>query len=176
MGGMVLAATLTGCGPAARTAVHIRAADSHAGALRPCKASVLSGRGGRQGENTTAHGDIYLTNTSAVACTLYGVPRIELIRADGSVLPVRQTMAGAAPHRLVLPAGKADAGWLTIDWSNWCGAQPGPLRLRLALSHSDGTLLVPFNGPPDYNYVPVCISRIHASTIELTATAQGPAP
>jgi Protein of unknown function (DUF4232) len=47
---------------------------------------VLRGRGGREGESQGAHGDVELTNTGRVACTLHGIPRVEILTAADGLL------------------------------------------------------------------------------------------
>ena len=135
-----------------------------AAAPRSCQAHVLRGRGGREGESMTALGVIDITNTGRQPCTLHGVPGVEILRPDGSALGVRQARPAGPAHPLVLPPGKRLAA-LTVSWANWCHGSPGPLLLRITLPGAGGALVVPFDGPPSYNYVPRCTSPGHASTI-----------
>jgi hypothetical protein len=51
-------------------------------------------------------------------------------------------------------------------------ALPGPLSVRVTLP-AGGEVTGPFNGPPDYNFVPDCLSPGHASTVEVI-DAYGP--
>ena len=131
---------------------------------------MLRGRGGRQGENVGAHGDIEITNAGRLACMLHGDPRVEIVRSDGPALAVRAAPPVDPPSGpLVLRPGRRDAARLTVYWSNWCGPRPGPLRLRVSLPGSCGVLVVPFNGPPDYRYVPGCVTPGWASTIAVVS-------
>ena len=111
-----------------------------------------------------AVGVIDITNTSRQPCTLRGVPQVEILRSDGSALGVRQARPADRARPLVLPPGKRLAA-LTVSWANWCRSSPGPLLLRITLPGAGGALVVPFDGPPAYNYVPRCTSPGHASTI-----------
>jgi len=112
----------------------------------------------------TALGVIDITNTGRQPCTLHGVPQVEMLRSDGSALGVRQARPAGRARPLVLPPGKRLAA-LTVSWANWCHGSPGPLRLRITLPGAGGALVVPFDGPPNYNYVPRCTAPGHASTI-----------
>jgi hypothetical protein len=88
--------------------------------------------------------------------------------ANGRPLPVHQVRpVTLATAPVELPPGRPGAALLTVYWSNWCGRHLGALRLRLTLPGSGGTLIVPFNGPPDYNYVPGCANHRQASTISV---------
>jgi hypothetical protein len=161
--------------PDPSTAVSGQATRARAIAPKLCKASALAARGGREGENTGAHGDIEITNKGSAPCTIRGVPALAIIRADGSRLAVRQVAAASRSVAPVVlrPHGRCVA-LLAIYWSNWCARSPGVLRLRLALPSSSGALLAPFDGPPDYNLVPACLSRSRESTIAvLDAYGQG---
>jgi len=165
------AATLTAAPTHGRSALARSAAPTHSqtavtgtGAPRSCQAHVLRGRGGRQGESMIAHGDIDITNTGRQPCLLHGMPRVEILRSDGSALGVRQARPIGRARPLVLPPGRRVAA-LTVSWANWCHGSPGPLLLRITLPGAAGALVVPFDGPPDYNYVPRCTSPGHASTI-----------
>jgi hypothetical protein len=176
--GLAVGVSLASCGaalPDPSTAVSGRATAARTIAPGLCQASALAARGGREGENTGAHGDIEITNKGSSPCTLWGVPELAVIQADGSRLAVRQVAAASLSVAPVVlrPHGRGVA-LLAIYWSNWCARTPGALRLRLALPGSGGTLLAPFDGPPDYNLVPACLSRAQDSTIAVVdAYSQG---
>lgn len=130
-----------------------------------CHASDLRAMAGREGENQGAHGDILITNTGSAACLLRGVPAVRIVSSAGAglaIAPLRP--ASGAGHPLVLPAGGHGAALATIYWSNWCGSRPGPLDLRLRLPGA-GVLVLPFDGPPGYAYVPACVRRGKPSTV-----------
>jgi hypothetical protein len=131
-----------------------------------CTASALHAQGGRQGENMGAHGDIWFTNIGPRPCILRGIPRIAMLRADGSPLAVhREGSPQPFSHTVVLAPGKPRAAWLEVYWGNWCGPPPGPLRLQISLANGRGTLTSTFDGPPDGHYVPVCLARNRPSTL-----------
>lgn len=145
-------------------------------AQRPaCTASQLAAMGGREGGGAqTAHGDVFLT-TAGPKCLLSGVPTsVELLQTDGTVLNVNYVLITTppAPQSISLsPGGTVD---LSVSWSNWCGPNPGPLTVRITLPEGTGTISSPFNGPPDYNYLPGCIFPSSPSTLDfLGYTAAG---
>ncbi|MEY2463957.1 MAG: hypothetical protein QOH64_2095 [Acidimicrobiaceae bacterium] len=131
---------------------------------RECRASDLTGRGGRQGENGGAHGDIELTTTGAVACVLNDYPTV-VLTSDGVALPIEQGPPSAASRPVLVGTDPSHPVDLVVYWSNWCTQDPGPLQVELTLQHDGGTLSVPFDGPPVYNYVPRCDAPDQASTI-----------
>jgi hypothetical protein len=111
---------------------------------------------------------VEFTNLGAAACALSGVPTVMIVRSDGSALAVQ---SGTAPNvalaAVVLPPDVPNAALLTLSWTNWCSAAPGPLVLKIALPAGAGTLTASFNGPPDYDYVPACQSAAEASLVEI---------
>ena len=56
---------------------------------------------------------------------------------------------------------------LILYWSNWCKADPGPLTASITLPHAGGMMTVPFNGPPDYNYIPRCDDTAQPSAVQV---------
>jgi len=138
-------------------------------AAPPCTAAELRVRGGRGGENTGARADVLFTDVGSSACVLNGLPRaIELLRKDGSVLDTKP--AALSPSQLgpvFLKPHAANAADMIIFWANWCEAQPGPLRIRITLPGSGGTVTGPFNGPPDGTFVPECLQEGQPSTLQI---------
>lgn len=57
-------------------------------------------------------------------------------------------------------------------WANWCGRPPGPVWIRVTLP-TGGVVTGPFNGPPDYNFVPPCVQHGQPSTVAVI-NAYGP--
>lgn len=136
-----------------------------------CTASQLSAKGGRQGGGfQTAHGDVELKSIAPPDCFLGEVPsKISLTRSDGKALDVRYEPGKASGQRLLLsPSGVAD---LIVSWANWCGSSPGPLWIRISLPNGDGVIDAPFDGPPDYDYVPGCSNRSQPSTLQFLGYA-----
>lgn len=138
-----------------------------------CASAMLRIRGGRQGENQGAHGDIEFTNIGSRPCVLRGLPRVAIVQANGKSLPVRLVrVPNLSLSPVVLPPGSPDAADLVVYWANWCGRPPGPLSVRITLP-AGGVVTGPFNGPPDYNLVPPCPSPGQPSTISVI-DAYGP--
>jgi hypothetical protein len=134
---------------------------------------MLRIRAGREGENQGAHGDVELTNAGSRPCVLRGLPLVAILRADGRSLAVRLVRApNLSLTPVVLPPGRLDAADLVVYWANWCGRRLGPLSVRVILP-AGGVVTGPFNGPPDYNFVPDCIQRGQPSTVSVTE-AYGP--
>jgi Protein of unknown function (DUF4232) len=116
---------------------------------------TLRAVGGRQGEEGGAHGDVEFTNVGPRPCVLRGIPEVTIVRATGAPLAVRLLPPADPPlPPVVLMPRERHAALLGVYWSNWCGPSPGPLLLRITLPGNGGTLTSPFNGPPDYSYVP----------------------
>lgn len=133
-----------------------------------CSASQLSVHGGRQGGGGAggANGSIVLTNTSDRACILSGMPSVRLLTANGNALAIttRPPEGGASRAVVVTPSASA---LLIVDWSNWCGALPGPLDVEIALSGKTESVSGPFNGPPAYDYVPACNNATYSSSLSV---------
>jgi Protein of unknown function (DUF4232) len=139
---------------------------SAASPVQLCTASALHARGGRQGENMGAHGDIWFTNVGPRPCILRGIPRLTLVNAGGAPLAVHRAHSPVPfTHAVVLAPGKPRAAWLEVYWSNWCGPPPGPLHLQIALASGRGTVTSTFDGPPDGHYVPRCLVHDRPSTL-----------
>jgi hypothetical protein len=141
-----------------------------------CSAASLVARGGRQGESGIAHGDVAFTNVGEALCSLSGAPAaVSLVRADGTQLPVKllPSTASAGSLVVVLRPGAEQAAWLIVYGANWCAAAPGPLRIRITLGDARGTLDAPFDGPPDYDYVPRCDQPARPSTLQSDTFGSG---
>jgi hypothetical protein len=139
--------------------------------LTTCVAADLTMRGGRMSGGTgTAHVDLFFTNVGVAACTLTGAPiSTVFLRADGSQLPIATLPADpdATGHTpAVLFPGSPDAASVAFNWSNWCGAGPGPLHVRMTLP-GGGTLTGSLNGPPESDAVPRCDQPTQSSGMEL---------
>jgi hypothetical protein len=120
------------------------------------------------GGTGTAQADISFTNVGTAPCTIGGDPAaIELLAADGSVLPTAAVAPAATPGPPVtLPPQAMNAANLAFNWSNWCGAAPRQLRVRITLPGGAGAVTGDLNGPPG-TYVPRCDHPETASAIEL---------
>jgi hypothetical protein len=161
-----------GCGSSAGSAgaAHHHGKTNKAGMVA-CSGATLKIRGGREGENSAGvHGDIEFTNTGTHPCTLRGVPAVTVVTATGTRLPVRFVHSPApSVSQVVLRPGKAAD--LVVFWGNWCGARPGRLAVRVTLPRG-GTVSGSFDGPPDYDAVPDCLSASRPSTIAVIVAYQ----
>jgi hypothetical protein len=134
-----------------------------------CTPPALRIRAGREGDGPGAHGDIEFTNLGHHACALRGLPTVTIATAAGKPLqvsPVRE--AGVTVLPVVLTPGRADAADLVVSWSNWCEGRPGPLMVRVMLA-GGRVVTGPFDGPPDYNFVPRCLDPQQESMIWVVA-------
>jgi hypothetical protein len=134
-----------------------------------CPAASLTARGGREGGGFVgeAEGGVLLTNIGTASCILSGNPSVVMLSSDGSQLDVEAAPPTnpAFPPVLLQPKGLAT---LIVYWSNWCGSPPGPLQIRITLSGDEGTLTGPFDGPPNYDFVPACRDSSQPSTLTVT--------
>lgn len=138
-----------------------------------CRAASLRIHGGREGEETGAHGAVQITNVAPTRCELIGRPRVSLRRADNTVLMVRQqSTPRPAVHTITLAADGGRA-WLALFWINWCHGATGPLDIALTLPRGAGTVVGPFDGPPAYNYVPQCLAPHRPSMMQIVAGYTG---
>lgn len=135
----------------------------------PCKATELNAQGGRQGGGFgEAAGLIEFTDTGAKPCMLQGVPILQLMNAAGQALAVPSGSRLSTATVQLDPGGK-DHAYLIVYWDNWCGSAPGPLTMRIALTNGGRAVLAPFDGPPYYNYVPLCTRPGQASTLQVVS-------
>jgi len=135
--------------------------------LASCASTALRINAGREGESLGVHGDIEFTNIGSGPCILRGLPTVTIVRADGTSLPVRLVRVPTLQLRpVVLAPGRPDAADLVVFWANWCGHRPGPLRVRVTLPVG-GVATGPFDGPPDYDYVPRCARPGLPSTLSV---------
>jgi Protein of unknown function (DUF4232) len=143
----------------------------HRRAVRPCDAKSLVARAGRESDGTSfaAAGDVELKNVGRDPCRLRGVPHVAIARSDGENLGLEFAVFNDRPvlRSVVLPVGKPSAATMHLVWVNWCGGRLGPLKIRIRLPHSRGTVVASFDGPPDYNLVPSCESASRPSKLEL---------
>jgi hypothetical protein len=132
-------------------------------------AQSLRVKGGRQGVGGVAHGDVEITNLAATACTFDAPQSLYLLSTERTALHVQLTPATSPLQPVTIPTGKAAR--LSLAWSNWCHANPGPLTISITGTGPGGTISGPLNGPPDYDYVPPCLARNQPSTMQLVGLA-----
>ena len=134
-------------------------------------ASQLNVHGGRQGGGFVgvALGTIVLTDTSSHACVLSGIPSVTLLTAMGMALAIATVppVSQADSTAFLEPGASAT---LDVEWSNWCGAPPGPLDVEITPAGGRASERGPFNGPPSYDLVPVCRDATQASTLTVSSS------
>lgn len=144
----------------------------------PCTAAALQVKGGRMpGGTGTANAFLYFTNIGSTPCSLSGQPKsVAFLTTDGSALPI--TPEGPPPDALkpaTLAPEVRDAAGVEYNWSNWCGPTPGPLRVRVELAQG-GSIVGPFDEPPEGAYVPRCDSPSQPSTLTMLVGSANPTP
>ncbi len=140
---------------------------------RACIAAMLRVRAGREGEGPGAHGDIEFTDVGRARCVLRGLPAVAIATSAGKLLPVKLTRAAVVSTQpVVLAPGRPNAADLVVFWDNWCGRAPGPLTVRVTLPAGRGTVTGPFDGPPDYDFVPPCLAAHQRSTVSVMVAYQ----
>lgn len=142
-----------------------------------CDAASLSIRGERMGGGTgTVQADLYVENVGRSVCGLSESPHgIAIVRTDGIVLPiaVRQVDPVELGPPVTLEPGVADAANVAFNWSNWCGATLGPLRVQLTLP--DGSKVTGPLAMVGYS-VPRCDDPTASSAIEQLWGFASPSP
>lgn len=131
-----------------------------------CTASNLKAVGGREGAAQSAVGEIILENAGKFSCRLAGVPGIYLETTRGARILHITYGKPSTPIRPLVVKSRKEARLLT-GWSNWCGGALGPLDLAVTLPQKSGSLVVPFNGPPNYGAVPQCVNRSGESEFQI---------
>jgi len=166
---LLTTAALTGCGASGpNTAESTSSTSAPPGSFASCTARQLSVMGGRQGGGfQTAHADVNLKGVTPPDCLLNSAPTaIALVKADGTTLDVQYAPGTVTkPEPVLSPSGVVD---LVLSWANWCGTNPGSLTIRISMPNGAGVVEGPFNGPPDYDYLPGCIQPGEPSTLKFT--------
>ena len=123
-----------------------------------CSSSQLNVLGGRQGEATTAAGVLVFVNISSKSCRLSGPPRLLLMKPSGLALSPISYRPPSEPIKSAILSPTSEAELIT-NWDNWCQVRPSSLNIKITLPGDAGSLVAPFDGPPNYNMVPQCINK-----------------
>jgi hypothetical protein len=136
-----------------------------------CRPSQLTLVGGRQGGGFVgvALAVAVVSNKGPGICTLSGYPRIEMLSQRGDALRVSQPATPPAPKRNSIVLGQGQGVFITFQWTNWCQANPGPLRVRLRLQGYRNGVTGSFDGPPFYDFVPACQNASQPSTLTVVS-------
>ena len=134
-----------------------------------CVTQSLRVQGGRQGGGGSgvAHGDVEIRNVGATTCTLIAPHSVVFLTANRQSLAVRFTSATSTVPGVTIPPGQV--ALLGLSWTNWCKDRPGPLTIAIIGASHGGTMSGPFNGPPDYDFVPACLARNTPSTVQIVS-------
>ena len=117
----------------------------------PCTAnSLMASSVEMSSTNGVLSGSIYITGRRAMpACTLQGIPVVEILDANGNSLPVTQVSAPMQTETAELVfLGSPDRPYpaaIFIIWRNFCQTPipPGPYSLRITLPDGDSFPLTP---------------------------------
>ena len=133
----------------------------------PCTANELRALGGgREGGGLqTAAGTVEIENIGSAPCVLDGSPSAISPVGTSGTAPALAITYQPATARTALTLHPGDVADADLNWANWCHRDPGPLRVRLTLPGGAGTVESPFDGPPNYDYVPGCIAPGRPSTV-----------
>lgn len=124
----------------------------------PCAATDLAGTARWQGATGSLAGGLSLVNTGASACALPGTAQLQLVDAQGEVLPTLQQQApdlcqapqdttGCPSHTTVV-VQSGEQATLRFVWQNWCGDPPvGPIALDVMLPTQPSPLSAPVVDP-----------------------------
>jgi hypothetical protein len=136
-------------------------------AASTCVAQSLRVQGGRLGGGApgVAHGDVRVTNIAASPCVIDAPTSVALLTANRTPLAVKFKHATTSLRPLTISPG--EAAWLRLSWTNWCRDNPGPLTIAIGGAAQGGPISGPFNGPPDYDFVPGCVTSKARSTVQL---------
>jgi len=107
-----------------------------------CAASHLDATGSWEGATTSMAGTIWLTNKGSSPCSLQGYLPITLRTRSGRALSVSVRHAGTTllpppvlhPRSVTLAPGVPQSASFLFQWWDWCGSNPGPLSVHVAIS------------------------------------------
>jgi Protein of unknown function (DUF4232) len=134
-----------------------RAPTTDAG-VPPCAAADLAGTARWQGATGSLAGGLSLVNTGSSACALPGNAQLELVDAQGEVLPTTQQQApdlcqapqdtAGCPSHTTVVVQSGEHATLRFVWQNWCGEPPvGPIALDVMFPTQPNPLSVPVVDP-----------------------------
>lgn len=133
-----------------------------------CRASELRVQGGRQGGGGfgSASVEIQIVNVGTQSCALPSPSALAIVDTRGERLPIEVLSLAAAAGASAVALAPRGQATLTLSWQNWCGRRSGSLRVQVTFA-ADGTATGSFDGPPDYNFWPNCITRSKYSILQV---------
>ncbi len=134
-----------------------------------CLATNMTAGEGSMG-GATQHDFVYLpmTNTSRMGCVLQPPVKVQLVDAQGKMLPVdysppleTATSPSGEPLKMYLRSG--EAAMLMFDWGNWCTPlKQTQLIAKVNLTGDNASLSIPLRFPFFYGH---CFSPNARSTL-----------
>jgi hypothetical protein len=113
-----------------------------------CRVGQLRAAGGWQGvPGGSMGGEIWLTNTATLPCSLSGRPGIRLLNERGTQLDVQSGKFedGLPDASVALEPGAERGAEFAVAWQNWCGST-APLTVQVVLPQSRVILRVTDRG------------------------------
>jgi hypothetical protein len=145
-----------------------------------CLPSVLQAGGGWEGDDDgqSMLGLVSVANLGSEPCFVMGAPQVSLSDAQGR-LQVQQVSgaAGKDPpsRRIELQPKESGVAISTIQWRNWCGADPGDLSVSIRVGSGPDSISVGPTKLLGFWGVPRCNDKSLASTLGVTAFTAPPA-
>jgi Protein of unknown function (DUF4232) len=127
----------TPIGAVVAAAVVLAPLGSASPALRPCTGADLRASGRLQGATGSMVGPVAFRNVSSSHCALGGRPRVSIHDRGGRLLATREVPASLEflGYRPVTALGPGRRAWLSLQWSEWCGAWPRGVYVRTLFLH-----------------------------------------
>ena len=153
--------------------VPVQVTGSWATSPAPCLASHLTASASSEGSTNNIFGGVGLKNTGTHVCSLRGYATVVLTTRSGKSLPVETRHVSyhltpgvvRSPKPVVLSGGKGSAN-IYLQWWNWCGADPGPLTIRVVLP--SGGYVVAKLKYIGTAMVPGCLDKATKSFMDIT--------
>jgi Protein of unknown function (DUF4232) len=137
----------------------------------PCQAGDLQAQGSWQGAGGSMAGGISFVNGGPGSCYVEGHPGVELFDQHGQRLSVVVSPPNptTSPAPRVLLAPHSSPASALVQWSNWCGSDPGPVVSRVSLPSWAASLPV----APPIGLIPHCNNAASPSTLDVGNFTQG---
>jgi len=161
LGGVVTAVLASLAATVAPLAAPAGARGASGAAAPKCEPSALSASlaiTGVGSDSTSLAGTIAFENMTAKACTLQGVPQVEMVGADGQVLHLFEEAVGESGAKPVVVApghtgGKGAAVGASVTWSELtCGV--GSFSLSVRFTGWSSALVAPYGSTTDFSGTP----------------------
>lgn len=91
---------------------------------------------------------------------------LAVLTQAGAKLPIEALSLDTAAGAGAISLAPGTRVTLSLSWQNWCGRRAGPLRIQLTFADRD-TATGSFDGPPDYNFWPGCVTSGKYSMLQV---------